>query len=169
MWRDRSMGLAVAVLALISCSKSANQQTVAAPSEVMPADAAAQAKSQDIVVSGTRMARDELYQALPVAPPPPPPPAPGMYPTWSPPYHDVGRDKFSHVDENPFKMVQRSAGLDLLDRRRHRVLFVGARVAEPECAAAAGRGAHRGDGQLLPLRLRAADGRPSSRSAPTSR
>jgi Ca-activated chloride channel family protein len=105
MRRDRSMGLAVAVLALISCSRTANQQSVAVPSEVMPADAAAQAKSQDIVVSGTRMARDELYEALPVAPPPPPP-APGMYPTWSPPYHDVGRDKFSHVDENVFKTVQ---------------------------------------------------------------
>src|SRR3954454_18308863 len=104
MWRDRSMGLAVAVLALISCSKSANQQTVAVPSEVAPADVAAQAKSQDIVVSGTRVARDTLYESLPPAPPPPP--APGMYPTWSPPYHDVGRDKFSHVDENPFKTVQ---------------------------------------------------------------
>src|SRR3954462_11663029 len=29
-----------------------------------------------------------------------------MYPTWSPPYHDVGRDKFTSVDENPFKIVQ---------------------------------------------------------------
>ena len=106
MWRDRSMGPAVAVLALISCSKSANQQSVAAPSEVMPADVAAQAKSQDIVVSGSRVRRDALYESLPPAPPPPPPPAPGMYPTWSPAYHDVGRDKFSHVDENPFKTVQ---------------------------------------------------------------
>ncbi|MEO8454843.1 MAG: VWA domain-containing protein [Sphingomicrobium sp.] len=100
MWRDRSMGLAVAVLALVSCSKSANQQSVAVPS-----DAAAQAKAQNIAVTGTRMARDELYEALPSASPPPPP-APGMYPTWSPPYHDVGRDKFTSVDENVFKTVQ---------------------------------------------------------------
>ena len=38
----------------------------------------------------------------------PPPPAPGMYvPQWaSPPYHDQGRDKFTHADENPFKIVR---------------------------------------------------------------
>jgi len=39
-------------------------------------------------------------------PAPPPPPAPGMYPQWSPPYHDVGRDKFTVASENPFKIVR---------------------------------------------------------------
>ena len=40
--------------------------------------------------------------------PPSPPPAPGMYvPQWaSPLYHDQGRDKFTHADENPFKIVR---------------------------------------------------------------
>ena len=100
MWRNsRSTGLTLAALFLASCARpSVDTKVSSAP------ESAAQAKAQNIVVTGSRMARDELYE--PLAPPPPPPPAPGMYPTWSPPYHDVGRDKFSHVDENPFKIVQ---------------------------------------------------------------
>ena len=108
MWRSsRSMGLTLAALFLVSCAKSSVDTKVAStPEPAAPSDAAAQAKAPNIVVTGTRMAADELYQSVPPAPPPPPPAAPGMYPAWSPPYHDVGRDKFSHVDENPFKIVQ---------------------------------------------------------------
>jgi DNA-directed RNA polymerase specialized sigma24 family protein len=45
----------------------------------------------------------------------------------------------------------RRTGLDLLDRCRHRLLFVRPRLAQPECPAPAGGGADRGDGQLFPL------------------
>ncbi len=29
-----------------------------------------------------------------------------MYPQWAPPYHDQGRDKFTAIAENPFKIVR---------------------------------------------------------------
>ena len=42
-----------------------------------------------------------------LAPPPPPPPAPGVYAsTWTPSYHDQGRDKFTSVVENAFKIAR---------------------------------------------------------------
>ena len=47
----------------------------------------------------------------------------------------------------------RQPGLDLLDRRRHRVLRQRAALPERRAPAAARRRAHRGAGQLLPLRL----------------
>ena len=106
MWRYRSIGLSLAVMFLVSCARSAVDEQVASTP-------AAQAKSSDAVVTGSRIAVAEMEQSLPMramAPPapPPPPPAPGMYvPQWaSPPYHDQGRDKFTHVDENPFKVVR---------------------------------------------------------------
>ena len=48
---------------------------------------------------------------------------------------------------------RRRAGLDLLDRRRHRLLRQRPPDAERGRDAAAGRGPHRGDAQLFPLRL----------------
>src|SRR3954471_20022039 len=101
--QQRAAGLAVAVMLLVSCAKSAVETPV-----VASADAAAQeAKTSDIVLTGTRIPApvmaeraDSLAMISPVGPPPPPPPppAPGMYvqQNWSPPYHDVGRDKFTH-------------------------------------------------------------------------
>ena len=53
------------------------------------------------------------------------------------------------------------AALDVLDRRRHRVVRQRPPLPERGPAAAAGRGADRGAGQLLPLRLPAAGGRRS--------
>jgi len=105
MWRQhRSIGLGLAVLFLVSCAKSGVHNKVAPPSD----ESAAQAAS--IIVTGTRSLPRLAYEAAPmdmVAPAPPPPPAPGMYlpPNWSPPYHDVGRDRFTSVDENPFRIV----------------------------------------------------------------
>ncbi|GAA3896567.1 VWA domain-containing protein [Sphingomonas limnosediminicola] len=112
MWRQqRATGLALAVMFLVSCAKSAVEAPVASP-----VDAAQEAKSGEIVLTGTRVPpasvsqrADSLAMIAPPPPPPPPPPmAPGMYvpQNWSPPYHDVGRDKFTHVDENPFKIAQ---------------------------------------------------------------
>jgi Ca-activated chloride channel family protein len=101
------MGLTVAVLFMVSCAKSAVDNKVATAPEP-----AAQAKSTDeLVVTGSVIARRDMAQAAPFAlpaPPPPPPPAPGMYvPQWaSPPYHDQGRDKFTSVAENAFKVVR---------------------------------------------------------------
>jgi Ca-activated chloride channel family protein len=104
----RSTGLGLAVLLLVSCAKSAVDNKVSTT-----ADQAAEAKSSDLVVSGTHLdaqaARDMPMVAMaPPAPPPPPPSAPGMYvPQWaSPPYHDVGRDKFTSAAENVFKIVR---------------------------------------------------------------
>jgi Ca-activated chloride channel family protein len=106
MWRQhRSTGLALAVLLLVSCAGPGADKKVASTPQ-----AVAQAKVADAVVTGGRvaappmLARDEAFAAMA----PPPPPAPGMYmqPIWTPPYHDVGRDKFTSVDENPFKIVQ---------------------------------------------------------------
>jgi len=106
MRRNRSIGLALAVMLLASCAKSSVDSKVASTSE-----SAELAKAQDVVVTGTvipaqRMNRDERFVMS--APPPPPPPAPGVSvpQSWSPPYHDVGRDKFTSVAENAFKVVR---------------------------------------------------------------
>jgi Ca-activated chloride channel family protein len=108
MWRNhRRAGLALAVLFAVSCTKSGVDQKVSST-----ADTAAQAKASNIVVTGTRVAAPMAVMErdsegwVPPPPPPPPPAAPGLYPQWTPPYHDEGRDKFTSVDENPFKIVQ---------------------------------------------------------------
>jgi Ca-activated chloride channel family protein len=109
MRRSRSIGLTLAVLFLVSCAKSRVSENIPSP----PAPAA-QAKTEDIVVTGgmvaapaAPMVNERRFGAIAsyAPPPPPPPPAPGMYPTWSPPYHDVGRDKFTNASENPFRPV----------------------------------------------------------------
>ena len=51
---------------------------------------------------------------------------------------------------------RRGTGVDVLHRRRHRLVRVPARGTERRLAAGHRRGAHRGARQLLPLRLRAA-------------
>jgi Ca-activated chloride channel family protein len=106
MLRDlRSTGLTLAVLFVVSCTRSGVEEKTPAISANAPPAAA-----QEIVLTGTRMRAAptaDFALALP-APPPPPPPAPGMYvpQNWSLPYHDVGRDKFSSVAENAFKIVR---------------------------------------------------------------
>jgi Ca-activated chloride channel family protein len=103
--QHRSIGLSLAALLLVSCANS--DDGTASTSAAAPA----KAKASEVVVTGslglrTQYAETDAMTAM--APPaPPPPPAPGMYmPNWSPTNHDVGRDKFTSVDENPFKIVQ---------------------------------------------------------------
>jgi len=108
MQRYRAMALASVVLFAAGCAKSTADNKVAPASEAPVA-----AEAQDVVVTGTVTQAPQLKRAepfammAPPAPPPPPPPAPGMYvpQNWSPPYHDVGRDKFTSVAENAFKTV----------------------------------------------------------------
>ena len=99
----RSVGSVLAVLCLVSCAKSDVREEVTSPPP-----AVAKSAESDIAVTGSRVAGavDAMnYESLP-APPPPPPSAPGMYPQWSPPYHDVGRDKFTTIVQNAFKVVR---------------------------------------------------------------
>ena len=63
----------------------------------------------------------------------------------------------------------RGAGLDLLDRRRHRLLRVRPPRPHPRPSAAERRGADRGDDQLLRLRLPGPRRTARSRSGPPSR
>ncbi len=66
-------------------------------------------------------------------------------------------EAYGRIEDNPFLAVVAEPAVDLLDRRRHRLVRQRPPVlAGPEHAAAAGRGADRGTGQLLPLRLRTA-------------
>ena len=111
MWRPyHSLGLSLAAVLLVSCAKTGVDNKVASTSESAE-DAKA---SSDLIVTGSRTAAPSpvMERAVPMdamaPPPPPPPPPPGLYmpQAWSPPYHDVGRDKFTSVDENPFRIVQ---------------------------------------------------------------
>jgi Ca-activated chloride channel family protein len=103
----RSVGPVLAVFCLISCAKPDVREEIAPPSTPVVDEKA----TSDIVVTGGRVAAanqatDSLYESFP-APPPPPPPAPGMYQqVWTPPYHDEGRDKFTTVAENAFKIAR---------------------------------------------------------------
>jgi len=98
----RSVGPILAALCLVSCGKSEVREEIA-PSPQVPV--AAQ-KAEGIVVSGSRIAAGEADMMNYLPSPPPPPPAPGLYQTWAPPYHDVGRDKFTAISENAFKIVR---------------------------------------------------------------
>ena len=161
----------LAVMLVVSCAKSGVDKTPASavgqcgrrPTRRSSSPAASVAASD---CEGSAVADVAEYAAPPPPPMAPPPPsamAPRMVaptltyaPTaeprpFPPPYRDVGRDRFTATSQNPFKVVARGAGLDLLDRCRHRVLFLRPRLAQPERAAAAGGGADRGDGQLFPL------------------
>ena len=101
----RSVGPILAAFCLVSCAKTGVREEVAAspPPAAVPAQ-----KTDSLAVTGSRIrAADEADASGYLrAPPPPPPPAPGMYQTWAPPYHDVGRDKFTTTSENPFKIVR---------------------------------------------------------------
>jgi Ca-activated chloride channel homolog len=100
----RSTGLALAVLFIVSCARSGADNQISSS-----ADSAAAAKASEIAVTGQRLAappRVMMERDMAMVPPPPPPPAPGLTPQWSPPYHDQGRDKFTSVEENPFKLVR---------------------------------------------------------------
>ncbi|MFL6730179.1 MAG: vWA domain-containing protein [Sphingomicrobium sp.] len=113
----RSVGPIFAAICLVSCAKPAIDEAVQSPSTP-----AAQKADSEVVITGTRIPMPTLTSPSPVTvmgraaneadrmsamAPPPPPPAPGMYaPQWAPPYHDVGRDKFTAAPENPFRIAR---------------------------------------------------------------
>jgi Ca-activated chloride channel homolog len=104
--QHRALSMAFGVMVLASCAGSDIDANVASP----PSEPAAQEAAADsIIVTGSRvpasnMAKSRSAESYAM---PPPPPAPMVAPgIWSPPYHDVGRDKFTNFAENSFKVVQ---------------------------------------------------------------
>ena len=78
-------------------------------------------------------------------------------PDATPPPPSYGTEALRRDPGQPLPPRRRQGHLHLLHRRGHRVVRQRAPLPRPAgAAAAAGRGAHRGAGQLLPLRLPAA-------------
>ena len=113
--------IGIAALLVASCGKT--------PIDIAPNAPPAAADGNEIIVTGSRRVtsmemavhgrRPQADFSAPPPPPPPPPPAPGMmfapppimaYPQVDPrtrqQYKDVGRDKFTAVAQNPFKVVR---------------------------------------------------------------
>ncbi len=108
--QHRSLGLAITATLLASCAGSNIDNKVASRPDLAAEPAAQEAAADSVVVTGTRVpvanmskvGRAEMYTMSP-----PPPPAPLISPgAWSPPYQDVGRDKFTNFAENNFKIVR---------------------------------------------------------------
>jgi Ca-activated chloride channel family protein len=114
-----ALAFGLAVVALASCAKSGVDQ-VASTADVAKTGAPS---GQEIVVTGAQARADsEVRQAerdkandwaaaSPPPPPPPPPPAPGMRsfayePRIIMPRPPMGRDRFTAVAQNAFKVVQ---------------------------------------------------------------
>ena len=93
--------------------------------------------------------------------------APGVSPEPTPSEAEQSRDQFAGLRVQPGQAGRGGAGLDLLDRRRHRVLRLRAPLPERRHAAADGCGARRGDDQLFPLRLSAPES--ARRAVPADR
>ena len=107
MRRNHPIGLSLAACLLVSCARSGADDKVASS-----ADASNPAATSEIVVTGSLAMRRAERDASALPPPPAaPPPAVGMpmyapQMGWAPPYHDQGRDKFTSVAENAFKIVR---------------------------------------------------------------
>jgi len=108
--QHRSLTLALTAALLASCAGSNVDTKVASPPEPAAEPAAQEVSADSIVVTGGRVpaanmskvGRAEMYTMSP-----PPPMAPMISPgLWSPPYQDVGRDKFTNFAENNFKIVR---------------------------------------------------------------
>jgi len=100
----------LAVLLVVGCTTSAVDER---PSS--SADKAEESAVAQVVVTGTRAAptagsaAKQAYDSRNFAPPAPPPPPPSLYPQvvqTAPPYHDVGRDRFTAASQSPFKVVR---------------------------------------------------------------
>ena len=111
-------GLAVALLAGCA-STSADRIAANTATPQSPSDATAplaEPVANDVVVTGSRTTGRAELAAIPSPPPPAPLPMMAMHsaPAMSavrdisapPPYHDVGRDRFTATNENPFKLVR---------------------------------------------------------------
>ena len=109
---SRSTTALVAALAAMFASGCADTgtRTANAPARVAPPPVDAAEAASDIVVTGSKMSG----RAAGLMPPPPPPsaPAPSFMARIAPdvvappPYHDVGRDRFTAIRENPFRLVR---------------------------------------------------------------
>ena len=100
--QHRKLSVALGAALLASCAGSGVDTEVASP----PQPVAEEVAADSIVVTGSRVQAPNMGKVSAVemrAMAPPPPPAPGL---WSPPYHDVGRDKFTGFEENSFKVVR---------------------------------------------------------------
>lgn len=106
-------GLTLTALLIAACARSGVQTANAQLEPQAEADQAA-ADAGSIVVTGSsisiRSGRSrKANESYAMSPPPPPPPAPMMSTPgmgWAPPYHDQGRDKFTSVAQNAFKVVR---------------------------------------------------------------
>jgi len=100
----RSVGPILAAFCLASCGQPVVR------GEVSPPPVADQkAADSQLVVTGSRVNSPAQERDAMNYLPAPPPPAPGMMAQimpWSPPYHDVGRDKFTQISENPLKVAR---------------------------------------------------------------
>ncbi|WP_205478930.1 vWA domain-containing protein [Sphingomonas arenae] len=94
----RHSGLVISAVLLASCAgSSVNTQSTAQPEPAIQ-----EAAADELVVTGSRVeTRMGAPSALSVMAPPAPPPG-----VWNVPYQDVGRDKFTTVAENAFKIVR---------------------------------------------------------------
>jgi Ca-activated chloride channel family protein len=102
----RYSGLCLSAACLASCAgsglKTTNETPAAATLEASDA-------ASEIVVTGSiigsRAPRPSQLAVMSPAPPAPPPPPPPPSAMWNVPYKGVGRDKFTTVAENAFKIV----------------------------------------------------------------
>lgn len=94
----RRSGLVISAVLLASCAGS----SVKTQSTAQPEPAVQESAADELVVTGSRLeSRMAAPSALSVMAPPAPPPG-----VWSMPYQDVGRDKFTTIAENAFKIVR---------------------------------------------------------------
>ncbi len=105
-----ALAATLAVLLASGCTQTGNRTANGSTQSPPPAAKAADAAS-DVVVTGSKIDARAARAAL--APPPPPSvPAPVVMARIAPkvmappPYHDVGRDRFTAIRENPFKLVR---------------------------------------------------------------
>jgi Ca-activated chloride channel family protein len=114
-----SAALGLTAVLLSSCAGSGPDETATAASDVVVTGSRVTSSGQ---AQSEASADAAAYSALPAPPPPPPPaiemsatshrmapmlaPQMGAHLHGPPPYRDVGRDKFTAIAENPFKVVQ---------------------------------------------------------------
>ncbi|HEX6218373.1 MAG TPA: VWA domain-containing protein [Sphingomicrobium sp.] len=111
-YHGRNIGLAMGGLLLASCAQTAMETTADAQLEPRAEAERAADEAGSIVVTGSSISihsgqARKANESYAIAPPPAPPPVmsvPVM--GWRPPYYDQGRDKFTAVAQNAFKVVR---------------------------------------------------------------
>ncbi len=95
---------------------------------------------------------DGFQGPLAATPPPPPPPPGAALNRFNAPGPNT--EAYDRIVDNPFIRTSQENFVHVLHRRRHGLVCQRAALPDAEPAAAEGRSAHRGDDQLLHLRLR---------------